>query len=90
MSFPLEGNAQEAGAYSNEISHGEVVCQGRRNPLILVLELRTAGYHQFLRGTPNGKRLDCVTTMRTGKEYHGDHYLPVIGLVWPIRWTRWY
>jgi hypothetical protein len=32
--------------YRDEISHGEVVCQGR-HLLVLALELCAAGYHQF-------------------------------------------
>lgn len=35
------------GPYRDEISHGEVVCQGS-NLFVLALELRAAGYHQFL------------------------------------------
>ena len=83
---------RKAGAYRDESSHGEVIRQRRRNFLVLALELRTAGYHQFLSRITNGKSLDCggdVKHEEKGKEHGEDHGLPVIGFVWPIRWTRW-
>jgi hypothetical protein len=45
-------------AYRDEVPHGKVVCQGRSGLLVLALELRSAGYHQLLRGVPNSERLD--------------------------------
>jgi len=50
---------RKAGAYRDESSHGEVIRQRRRNLLVLALELRAAGYHQFLSRITNGKGLDC-------------------------------
>jgi hypothetical protein len=83
---------RKAGAYRDESSHGEVIRQRRRNLLVLALELRAAGYHQFLSRITNGKGLDCGSNVKYKqwvKEHDEDHGLPVIGFVWPIRWTRW-
>ena len=67
-------------AYRDEISHGKVVRQGRRNLLVLALELGAAGYHQFFRRIANGKSLDCMAEVSIGNIMK-ERGLPVIGLV---------